>query len=93
MKANVEEKRPLTEEEAKDVRTLVKERIEKDLQKGHNAKEYLISEILDDYWDAVKTDGGYPKRFKRSAQRGDISHLVWVRTKTDNNELYRIDAP
>ena len=83
----------LTKEELQDVVTLVSERIEKDLKSGLNKKEYLISEILNDYWEAVKTDGTYPKRFKKSVKRNDIQYLTWVTTKSDNNELYLIVAP
>jgi hypothetical protein len=81
----------LTKNEIEDVQTLIKEIIAEVL-KEIAEKDYLISEIHGEYWNEVKRDGSYKKRFKRSAQLEKIKHLMWVKTKTDNNELYRIIA-
>ena len=81
----------LTKAEINDVHTLVRELIERDLTKL-DWKEYLISEILVDYWEEASCDGTYPKRFKKSAKLGKISQVFWVKTKSDNNELYRVES-
>ncbi len=81
----------LTANEIKDVDTLISELIEKDLQEV-DEQEYLISQIHGDYWVEVKRDGTYKKRFKKSAQLEQINRVKWVKTKSDNNEFYRVVA-